>query len=146
MFAKTLFTVQGHHRNRFECCQAHLTDSTQLLQVKLCSDRRKTFLIFPAVFRHPLNFVSQELTWSHTHISNSVSSSSESVWPEVLLQSNIEQVLYALSGRQIAECLVYILRNPPGLKTSPCSLTRCRRVSCPWNNRPPRSRPTWRDL
>ncbi|XP_067451936.1 uncharacterized protein si:ch211-151h10.2 [Thunnus thynnus] len=61
---KTLFTVQGHHRNRFECCQAHLTDSTQLLQ---------------------------ELTWSHTHISNSVSSSSESVWPEVLLQSNIEQ-------------------------------------------------------
>lgn len=40
----------------------------------------------------------QELTWSHTHISNHMSrncSSTESVWPELLLQSNIEQV----SGR-----------------------------------------------
>ncbi|XP_062275879.1 uncharacterized protein si:ch211-151h10.2 [Scomber scombrus] len=67
--AETLFTVLGHHKNRLQHCQAHLTDSTQLLQ---------------------------ELTWSHTHISNSVSSSSsssssESVWPEMLLQSNIEQ-------------------------------------------------------
>lgn len=26
------------------------------------------------------------------------------------------------------------------------SLTKCRRVSSPWNNRPQRSRPTWRDL
>ena len=25
-------------------------------------------------------------------------------------------------------------------------MTRCRRVSCPWNNRPLRSKPTWRDL
>ncbi|KAM7398970.1 hypothetical protein PAMP_018269 [Pampus punctatissimus] len=66
---ETLFTVLAHHRNRLQCCQAHLTDSTQLLQ---------------------------ELTWSQTHISNSVSSSSsssssESVWPEMLLQFNIEQ-------------------------------------------------------
>lgn len=40
----------------------------------------------------------QELTWSHTHISNHMSRScsiAESVWPELLLQSNIEQV----SGR-----------------------------------------------
>lgn len=35
---------------------------------------------------------SQELTWSHTHASSSVSRSSESVWPELLLQANIEQV------------------------------------------------------
>ncbi|GAA6235697.1 uncharacterized protein LOC108876113 [Lates japonicus] len=62
--AENLFAVLGHYRNRLQCCQTHLKDSTQLLQ---------------------------ELTWSHTHISNSVSSSSESVWPELLLQSNIEQ-------------------------------------------------------
>lgn len=37
----------------------------------------------------------QELTWSRTHISNHMSrscSGAESVWPELLLQSNIEQV------------------------------------------------------
>ncbi|XP_051255076.1 uncharacterized protein si:ch211-151h10.2 [Dicentrarchus labrax] len=62
--AAALFAVLGHYRNRLQCCQTRLEDSTQLLQ---------------------------ELTWSHTHISNSVSSSSESVWPELLLQSNIEQ-------------------------------------------------------
>nr|XP_046245749.1 uncharacterized protein si:ch211-151h10.2 isoform X2 [Scatophagus argus] len=62
--AKVLFAVLGHYRSRLECSQAHLKDSTQLLQ---------------------------ELTWSHAHISNSASSSSESVWPELLLQSNIEQ-------------------------------------------------------
>ncbi|XP_070762617.1 uncharacterized protein [Enoplosus armatus] len=62
--AEALFAVLGHYRNRLPCCQTHLKDSTQLLQ---------------------------ELTWSHTHISNSVSSRSESVWPELLLQSNIEQ-------------------------------------------------------
>ncbi|XP_049433488.1 uncharacterized protein si:ch211-151h10.2 [Epinephelus fuscoguttatus] len=62
--AENLFAVLGHYRNRLRCCEAYLKDSTQLLQ---------------------------ELTWSHTHISNSVSSSSESVWPELLLQSNIEQ-------------------------------------------------------
>ncbi|KAF1394402.1 hypothetical protein PFLUV_G00026840 [Perca fluviatilis] len=62
--AETLFAVLGHYRNRLQCCQARLRDSTQLLQ---------------------------ELTWSHTHMSNSVSSSSEAVWPELLLQSNIEQ-------------------------------------------------------
>lgn len=82
-------------------------------------NKTKTFLLFSAVFRHPLNFVSQELTWSHTHISNSVrsSSSNESVWPEMLLQFNIEQVHFAPSVRQTAECLVYMLRNPQGLKT-----------------------------
>ncbi|KAM8768156.1 uncharacterized protein AB9X84_020341 [Acanthopagrus schlegelii] len=62
--AEALLTVLGHYKNRLQCCQAYLTDSTQLLQ---------------------------ELTWSHTHISNSVSSGAESVWPELLLQSNIEQ-------------------------------------------------------
>lgn len=36
--------------------------------------------------------MSQDLTWSHTHISNSVRCGGESVWPELLLQSNIEQV------------------------------------------------------
>ncbi|XP_063762490.1 uncharacterized protein si:ch211-151h10.2 isoform X2 [Eleginops maclovinus] len=62
--AENLFVVLGHYRNRLQCCQAHLKDSTQLVQ---------------------------ELTWSHTHIRNSVSSRSESVWPELLLQTNIEQ-------------------------------------------------------
>ncbi|XP_022617231.1 uncharacterized protein LOC111233646 [Seriola dumerili] len=62
--AENLFAVLGHYRNRLQCCQTYLKNSTQLLQ---------------------------ELTWSHTHISNSVSSSIESVWPELLLQSNIEQ-------------------------------------------------------
>ncbi|XP_042343109.1 uncharacterized protein si:ch211-151h10.2 isoform X2 [Plectropomus leopardus] len=61
---ETLFTVLGHYRNRLQCCEAHLKDSTQLLQ---------------------------ELTWSYTHMSASVRSRSESVWPELLLQSNIEQ-------------------------------------------------------
>ncbi|KAM3615511.1 uncharacterized protein V6R79_003313 [Siganus canaliculatus] len=60
----TLFAVLGHYRNRLQSCQAHLKDATQMLQ---------------------------ELTWSHAHISNSVSCSSESVWPELLLQTNIEQ-------------------------------------------------------
>uniref|UniRef100_UPI003AB056F3 uncharacterized protein isoform X1 n=1 Tax=Centroberyx gerrardi TaxID=166262 RepID=UPI003AB056F3 len=62
--AETLFAVLGRYRGKLQVCQAHLRDSTQLLQ---------------------------ELTWSHTHISHSVSSSSESVWPELLLQCNIEQ-------------------------------------------------------
>ncbi|XP_076591777.1 uncharacterized protein LOC143323669 [Chaetodon auriga] len=62
--AETLFAVLGCHRNKLQRCQAHLKDSTLLLQ---------------------------ELTWSHAHVSNSVSSSSESVWPELLLQSNIER-------------------------------------------------------
>lgn len=62
--AETLFAVLGHYRTKLQLCQAHLKDSTQLLQ---------------------------ELTWSHAHISNKVSSGSESVWAEVLLQSNIEQ-------------------------------------------------------
>ncbi|XP_071353312.1 uncharacterized protein [Trachinotus anak] len=62
--AENLFAVLVHYRNRLQCCQTYLKDSTQLLQ---------------------------ELTWSHTHTSNSVSSSIESVWPELLLQSNIEQ-------------------------------------------------------
>ncbi|XP_041654442.1 uncharacterized protein si:ch211-151h10.2 [Cheilinus undulatus] len=62
--AENLFAVLGRYRKRLQRCQNHLKDSTQLLQ---------------------------ELTWSHTHISNRVRSSSESVWPELLLQSNMEQ-------------------------------------------------------
>lgn len=61
---ETLFAVLSHYRNRLQCCEAHLRDSTLLLQ---------------------------ELTWSHTHMSNTVRSCRESVWPELLLQSNIEQ-------------------------------------------------------
>lgn len=62
--AETLFAVLGRYRTKLQSCQAHLKESTQLLQ---------------------------ELTWSHAHISSNVSSSSESVWPEILLQSNMEQ-------------------------------------------------------
>ncbi|KAE8295023.1 hypothetical protein D5F01_LYC05946 [Larimichthys crocea] len=61
---ESLFAVLDHYRNRLQSCQTHLKDSTQLLQ---------------------------ELTWRHAHMCNSVSCSSESVWPELLLQSNIEQ-------------------------------------------------------
>ncbi|KAM9319134.1 uncharacterized protein KZ484_023431 isoform 2-T2 [Pholidichthys leucotaenia] len=63
--AQTLFSVLGHYGTKLQSCQTYLKDSTQLLQ---------------------------ELTWSHTHICSSVNSSSESVWPELLLQSNIEQL------------------------------------------------------
>ncbi|XP_029027306.1 uncharacterized protein si:ch211-151h10.2 isoform X2 [Betta splendens] len=62
--AKTLFSVSAHYRNRLESCQANL---------KACTERL------------------QELMWSHAHTSSSVSSSGESRWPELLLQSNIEQ-------------------------------------------------------
>ncbi|CAN9510949.1 unnamed protein product [Ophioblennius macclurei] len=62
--AETLFAVLGRYKTKLQSCEAHLKDSTQLLQ---------------------------ELTWSHANISNKVSRSSESVWPEILLQSNIEQ-------------------------------------------------------
>ncbi|KAM4627633.1 uncharacterized protein ACJ7VT_002580 [Polymixia lowei] len=61
--AEDLSTVLGQYKSRLQRCQAYQGDSTQLLQ---------------------------ELTWSHTHISHSVSSG-ESVWTELLLQSNIEQ-------------------------------------------------------
>ncbi|XP_060928578.1 uncharacterized protein si:ch211-151h10.2 [Limanda limanda] len=62
--AENLFAVLSHYRSRLQCCQTHLRDGTRQLQ---------------------------ELTWSHTHISHRVSSRSESVWPELLLQTNIEQ-------------------------------------------------------
>lgn len=81
----------------------------------------------------------QELTWSHTHISNHTSrswSSAESVWPELLLQSNIEQVSGKMRAPQTKPAEVKHL--------CPCSLTRCRRVSSPWNSRSPHSRPTWK--
>ncbi|XP_026170253.1 uncharacterized protein LOC113134893 [Mastacembelus armatus] len=61
---ENLSAVLSHYRNKLQSCQAYLRDSTELMQ---------------------------ELTWSHTHMSNNVSSSCESVWPELLLQSNIEQ-------------------------------------------------------
>ncbi|RVE65166.1 hypothetical protein OJAV_G00132820 [Oryzias javanicus] len=62
--AETLFAVLNHYKNQLGSCEVQLKESTQLLQ---------------------------ELTWSHTHICNKVNSSSESVWPELLLQANIEQ-------------------------------------------------------
>ncbi|MEQ2211823.1 hypothetical protein XENOCAPTIV_017329 [Xenoophorus captivus] len=40
----------------------------------------------------PFALLPQDLTWSHTHISSKVNSGSESVWPDLLLQFNIEQV------------------------------------------------------
>ncbi|KAF3847418.1 hypothetical protein F7725_020446 [Dissostichus mawsoni] len=48
--------------------------------------------------RNVLCPVLQELAWSHTHIRNSVSSHSKSVWPELLLQTNIEQFDKVLEG------------------------------------------------
>ncbi|XP_077468402.1 uncharacterized protein LOC144084027 [Stigmatopora argus] len=64
--AETLFAVLSHHREQLEGCQDLLKDSTQLLQ---------------------------ELIWSHGHAGNTLKNcSSESVWPEMLLQSNMEQL------------------------------------------------------
>lgn len=65
-------------------------------------------------------------------------SGAESVWPELLLQSNIEQV----SGN-----ICTAGTNPAELRPLfTCSSTRCRRVSSPWNNRSPHFRPTWKAL
>lgn len=87
---KTLFAVLSHYGNTLQCCQAHLKDSTQLLQVKFSSCKKSQLLIWSAVFTQ--KSLPQELMWRHTQTSSSVSSSGESVWPELLLQSNIEQV------------------------------------------------------
>ncbi|XP_077421126.1 uncharacterized protein LOC144051685 [Vanacampus margaritifer] len=63
--AEALFAVLSHHRKQLDDCQALLKDGTQLLQ---------------------------ELMWSHGHAGNALTScNSESVWPEMLLQSNMEQ-------------------------------------------------------
>ncbi|XP_017293262.1 uncharacterized protein LOC108248793 [Kryptolebias marmoratus] len=63
--AEALVAELGRYRLRFQSCEAHLKESTRLLQ---------------------------ELTWSHAHVSSEVNAGgSESVWPELLLQSNIEQ-------------------------------------------------------
>ncbi|XP_013871333.1 uncharacterized protein si:ch211-151h10.2 isoform X2 [Austrofundulus limnaeus] len=63
--AQTLVAELGRYRKRLESCEAHLKASTQLLQ---------------------------ELTWSHAHFSTKLNlSSTESVWPELLLQSNMEK-------------------------------------------------------
>ncbi|XP_061683246.1 uncharacterized protein si:ch211-151h10.2 isoform X1 [Syngnathoides biaculeatus] len=63
--AETLFADLSHHRNQLDGCQDHLKDSTQLLQ---------------------------ELMWSHSSAGNTLRScNSESVWPELLLQVNMEQ-------------------------------------------------------
>ncbi|XP_077578947.1 uncharacterized protein LOC144200578 [Stigmatopora nigra] len=63
---ETSFAVLNHHREQLEGCQDLLKDSTQLLQ---------------------------ELLWSHGHAGNTLKNcTSESVWPEMLLQSNLEQL------------------------------------------------------
>nr|XP_057936653.1 uncharacterized protein si:ch211-151h10.2 [Doryrhamphus excisus] len=65
--AETLFAVLSRHRSQLDDCQELLKDSTHLLQ---------------------------ELTWSHSRALpclGSNSRTSESLWPEVLLQSNMEQ-------------------------------------------------------
>lgn len=87
---------------------------------------------------------SQELTWRHAQASNSVSRSSESLWPELLLQANIEQV----RKKQTDKCCWRQQRRRTHSASLPsaCSLTKCRRVSSPWSNRPQRSRPTCKDL
>ncbi|XP_055082159.1 uncharacterized protein si:ch211-151h10.2 [Periophthalmus magnuspinnatus] len=61
---KIMLTEVDEYRNKLQRCQSHLKDTIRVLQ---------------------------ELTWSHTNVSHSVNSSIESVWPEKLLQSNIEQ-------------------------------------------------------
>ncbi|KAM9732825.1 uncharacterized protein ACNS7B_015149 [Menidia menidia] len=62
---QTMVSVLDLYRSKLQTCQAHLERSTQLLQ---------------------------ELAWSHAHLSHKLDGSCESVWPELLLQSNIEQV------------------------------------------------------
>ncbi|XP_020784326.1 uncharacterized protein si:ch211-151h10.2 isoform X2 [Boleophthalmus pectinirostris] len=62
---KIMLTEVDEYRNKLQSCQSHLKDTIRVLQ---------------------------ELTWSHTNVSHTVNSSIESVWPEKLLQSNIEQM------------------------------------------------------
>ncbi|XP_061537680.1 uncharacterized protein si:ch211-151h10.2 [Phycodurus eques] len=63
--AETLFADLSHHRKQLDGCQDLLKDGTQLLQ---------------------------ELMWSHSYAGSTLRScSSESVWPEMLLQFNMEQ-------------------------------------------------------
>ncbi|XP_051934482.1 uncharacterized protein si:ch211-151h10.2 isoform X1 [Hippocampus zosterae] len=63
--AETLFAVLSHHGKQRDDCQTLLKDNTQLLQ---------------------------ELMWSHNHAGNTLRGcNSESVWPELLLQSNMER-------------------------------------------------------
>lgn len=136
---KTLSTVMCHYGKRLQSCQTHLNDSTRLLQVSASRDHSQHPTLSEPAAESAVS--PQELTWSHTHISNHMSrscSSAESVWPELLLQSNMEQVSGKLGTQEAKSAEV--------TRPCPCSLTRCRRVSSPWNNRSLHSRPTWKAL
>ncbi|XP_072313079.1 uncharacterized protein [Eucyclogobius newberryi] len=61
---KIMLRDVDEYRSKLQRCQSHLEDTIRVLQ---------------------------DLTWSHTNVSQTVNSSIESVWPEKLLQSNIEQ-------------------------------------------------------
>ncbi|CAL1571015.1 unnamed protein product [Knipowitschia caucasica] len=61
---KIMLTEVDEYRKRLQRCQSHLKDTIRVLQ---------------------------ELTWSHTNVSQRVNRGIESVWPEKLLQANIEQ-------------------------------------------------------
>lgn len=98
-------------------------------------------LIFLLEKQLSLCCASQELTWRHTHASNSVSHSSELLWPELLLQANIEQVRKSKETNVVCWSAGGLTALLPA-----CSLTKCRRVSSPWSNRPQRSKPTSKDL
>lgn len=88
---KSLVAELGRYRNKLESCQAHLKASTQLLQVSFSSFFKKNLSDLPSSLKHLL--LLQELTWSHAHFSSELNiSSTESVWPELLLQSNMEKV------------------------------------------------------
>lgn len=102
--------------------------------------QKQASLSFVIWKKHLRPLFPQELTWSHAHVSSKLNvGCGESVWPELLLQSNMEKVPRPSS-------VWTFLWTPSGLKPSfPRSLTRSRRSSPPWSSRPTPSRPTWRD-
>lgn len=73
---KIMLTEVDQYRNKLQRCQSHLKDTIRVLQ---------------------------ELTWSHANVSQSVNSCIESVWPEKLLQANIEQFDKLQEGFQSLE-------------------------------------------
>lgn len=88
--SKSLVAELGQYRKKLESCETHLKASTQLLQVSFSSFFIKN-LSEPQSLKRLL--LLQELTWSQAHFSNKLNiSSTESVWPELLLQSNMEKV------------------------------------------------------
>lgn len=93
VLSKALVAELGRYRNKLQSCEAHLKASTELLQVRFSSSYKKQVPFEFCRLKNTFALFLQELTWSHAHVSSQLNiSCSESVWPELLLQSNMEKV------------------------------------------------------